>query len=353
VTDQSSSSSDARPLPPPEPSSPGQPGAGDENGLADAAAIPAPSRRRLLVMTTAVLAVLVVLGGGAFVYRTFIREDSGVAVCKDIRDGQVNPQPDADNAEMTQAEYRRIRAMFADSRHDDIRDHGTRLIDLVWQIQQLPKDDEMAALGFIGPLTTHVAGLQSACAEQGIVFNLFRDDATDSAAPSPDPRDEDAGRASAAPTEGSAASVEGRTVTFPDGIVLILDKVEQVPRNLGYEVPADHAILRVTWTFKNTTDQPVPLQPYTRYLTVLSGPNRVEGEAEAGYSNANPGEQLQEDQKATRVAPGGSVTMFESSTVPVADLGELAVRIQPVTATAEGISEPYTFADVQAILVKR
>jgi hypothetical protein len=45
--------------------------------------------------------------------------------------------------------------------------------------------------------------------------------------------------------------------------------------------------------------------------------------------------------------------MFESSTVPVADLGELAVQIQPVTASADGIREPYTFADAQTMLVKR
>jgi hypothetical protein len=224
--------------------------------------------------STTVLAAAIVLVGAAFVYRTFIREDSGVAACRDIRDGQVNPQPDVDNADMTQAEYRKIRAMLEDPRHDDIRDHGINLIDIVWQIQQLPEGDEMAVLGFIGPLTTHAAGLQSACADQEVVFNLFPDDATGSAVPSQDPRDEDAGRASAAPTEGSAASVEGRTVTVPDGIILVLDKVEQVPRRLGYEVPADKAIVRVTWTFKNTTNQPVALKPCTRYLTVVSGPNR-------------------------------------------------------------------------------
>ncbi|WP_203935000.1 hypothetical protein [Virgisporangium ochraceum] len=283
-------------------------------------------------------------------YYRFVREDPGVAACKAIRDGQVGPQDGTEGKEITETEYRAIRKQFADSRHDDIRDHGTKLVDVIWQIQQLPEGEEMGALAFLGPMATHVTGLQSACADQGVEFTLTPGE---DAGSSGDPSGEDATSASPVATEGSAASAEGRSVTFPDGITLTLDKVEQMPRRLASDLPADRAIVRVTWTFRNTSSEAVPLEPYSRYLTVLSGPNRVRGEAEAGYSTKNPDEQLQTSEEATRIAPGGSVTMFESSTVPAADLGDLTVQIEPVAANENGAWEPYTFTDAETMLVTR
>lgn len=76
---------------------------------------------------------------------------------------------------MTEAEYREARELFEDSRHEKIREHGTALMDLAWQISQMPEDQEMGALAFIGPMGTHISGLQTACADQGIIVNLSSD----------------------------------------------------------------------------------------------------------------------------------------------------------------------------------
>ncbi|MGW0150825.1 hypothetical protein ACWDVU_35185, partial [Streptomyces sp. NPDC003333] len=59
-----------------------------------------------------------------------------------------------------------------DSRHEKLREHGTALVDIVWQVSNLPEGEEMGALAFIGPMGTHVAGLQTACADQGVIVNL-------------------------------------------------------------------------------------------------------------------------------------------------------------------------------------
>ena len=83
---------------------------------------------------------------------------------------------------MTEAEYRELRGVFEDSRYNDIRDHGTKLMDVVWQMsqaidQQGGADAEDgaslgAALAYMQPLMTHMTGLQSACADQGVIVNL-------------------------------------------------------------------------------------------------------------------------------------------------------------------------------------
>ncbi|WP_229403568.1 hypothetical protein [Micromonospora okii] len=48
-------------------------------------------------------------------------------------------------------------------------------MDVVWQVSQLPKGQEMGALAFMGPMGTHMAGLQTACADQGVIVNLNKD----------------------------------------------------------------------------------------------------------------------------------------------------------------------------------
>ncbi|PWR11310.1 hypothetical protein DKT68_06045 [Micromonospora acroterricola] len=132
------------------------------------------SRKPLLFAVGAFVAVLALLAGGYAVYDGFIKEDSGVAACKAMRDGKEidGTAKDSGDDKLTEAEYREAREQFEDSRHDKIREHGTALIDIAWQVSSLPEEQEMGALAFMGPLTTHMSGLQTACADQGVIVNL-------------------------------------------------------------------------------------------------------------------------------------------------------------------------------------
>ncbi|MBO4208692.1 hypothetical protein [Micromonospora echinofusca] len=135
------------------------------------------NRKPLIVAGAGVLALLMAVTVAYAVYDGYLREDSGVAACKAMRDGRGINGNDGGNrdSKLTEAEYREARELFEDSRHADIREHGTALLDLVWQINQLDDDNEMSALAFIGPMGAHIAGLQTACANQGVIVNLRND----------------------------------------------------------------------------------------------------------------------------------------------------------------------------------
>ncbi|GGM58107.1 hypothetical protein GCM10011608_48830 [Micromonospora sonchi] len=155
---------DGQPLPPPPTSSAASGGAKD-------------NRVRLIAAGAAVLAVLVIGVVGYTVWDTFVREDSGVAACKAMSEGR---QPDGsddagEDAKLTEAQYREARKVFEDSRHEKIREHGTALMDIVWQVDQLDDEEALGALAFMGPLGTHMSGLQTACADQGVIVNLNKD----------------------------------------------------------------------------------------------------------------------------------------------------------------------------------
>jgi hypothetical protein len=117
--------------------------------------------------------------------RGVILKDSGVQACEAMRAGTSGIKTDGEKDEpMTEAQYKQLREVFADSRHNDIQNHGTKLIDVIWQMTQAmgpsSKDPSAAADGeafgaallYMQPLATHMTGLQSACADQGIIVNL-------------------------------------------------------------------------------------------------------------------------------------------------------------------------------------
>ncbi|MBL7260624.1 hypothetical protein [Paractinoplanes lichenicola] len=116
---------------------------------------------------------LLVLGGGVWTAydRGMLLADSGVDACEAMRGGSTTFRTDPAEAKtMTEAEYHRAREVFADSRHDDIRDHGTKVMDIAWRISQT--EDDKAALLYVQPLTTQVLGLESACADQGVFLPI-------------------------------------------------------------------------------------------------------------------------------------------------------------------------------------
>ena len=120
------------------------------------------------------VAVLVLLGGVWTAYdRGLIVEDSGVTACEAMRGGSTTFKTDPDDGKpLTEDEYRRARQVFAESRHDDIREHGTQVMDIVWRISQMKDDDQTGALLYAQPLATQVLGLESACADQGVFLPI-------------------------------------------------------------------------------------------------------------------------------------------------------------------------------------
>ncbi|MGC4808484.1 hypothetical protein [Micromonospora sp. DT233] len=139
---------------------------------------PQPNRKAIIISAAAIVGVLAVGTLGFVVWDGYLRKDSGVAACEAMRDGKSPDGRDKspENKLVTEAQYRQLRKVFEDSRHDKIREHGTGLVDIGWQIEQLPEGQSSAALAFIGPMGTHLAGLQTACADQGVIVNITDQD---------------------------------------------------------------------------------------------------------------------------------------------------------------------------------
>jgi hypothetical protein len=141
-------------------------------------AMPAPPERpdRTVRYLLVLIAVLALVAGGVAIWvgpDLYRASDSGVQACKAMRDGGKTFAGKAqDQTKMTQADYREMRGVFESSRYDDIRDHGTKLMDLAWQLSQLGEQPGMGALMYVQPLMTHTTGLQSACADQGVFVQM-------------------------------------------------------------------------------------------------------------------------------------------------------------------------------------
>lgn len=123
-----------------------------------------PSRLVLWIGLSLVLALVVIV---AILVLTFTGQDSGVAACQAIAGGKAaDGSATTAGATMTEAEYRRVRGVFEDSAYPEIRDNGTKVIDLAWQLQQSPD----SALLVASDLTRAYTGLAGACAEHGHVI---------------------------------------------------------------------------------------------------------------------------------------------------------------------------------------
>lgn len=130
---------------------------------------PQPRKRRGWTIALCVLIGIAAFALGAaakVVYRTYgpgAAPDSGVQACKQLRDTPINQKG---KQPLTEKRYRDLRDKFQGSHDAAIRDNGTKLVDLAWQIGQ----DESKALVYMGPLMTAVTGLQTACANQGVTL---------------------------------------------------------------------------------------------------------------------------------------------------------------------------------------
>jgi hypothetical protein len=140
-----------------------------------AAPQPAPPPQRSAHWAWAVLALVLVLAGGVgyWVWDTKIRADSGLAACQAVHDGgRIGGVTQSSSKTLTEDNYRKARQVFQDSRYGDIKASGTKLMDVVWQVSQLGPDPGMAALPYVGQLTSAVTDFQGACANHGVILNM-------------------------------------------------------------------------------------------------------------------------------------------------------------------------------------
>lgn len=98
-------------------------------------------------------------------------EDSGVSACKQMASNKNN----SNMGKLTQKEYMNARKIFLDSDYKDLRESGTKFVDLVWQTSELK---DMEALSFIQPLVSSYTELSGACASHGVVIPPLQTDSS-------------------------------------------------------------------------------------------------------------------------------------------------------------------------------
>ncbi|MFE0589149.1 hypothetical protein [Micromonospora echinospora] len=136
---------------------------------------PLAAYRVPLVAAGAVVALLLAGVVGTAIYQA-VKEDSGITACKAMAAGSEGKETLGDgDDELSEAEYRELREQFADSDHEKIREHGTALVDIVWEVSRMKGDEAAGALAYIGPMSTHMTGLKTACANEGIQIDLSGD----------------------------------------------------------------------------------------------------------------------------------------------------------------------------------
>jgi hypothetical protein len=110
---------------------------------------------------------------GFFAYRAWAppgapgkAPDSGIQACEDLRDGKAAT---SGSKTFTEQQYQEIRGKFAGSRDANLREQGTKLMDLVWQVSRLD-DVQTQAWPYMPQLIERTAGLRSACADHGVIL---------------------------------------------------------------------------------------------------------------------------------------------------------------------------------------
>lgn len=132
---------------------------------------PRRNRRAGLIIGLIVLAVAAV----AIIWTVALpkatdRIDSGIQACKSISEGKdphgkPTDSPDSTGASetFTPEQYKDLRDVFADSRHDDIKAAGTKFVDVAYQAEGAGD----GALAFLMPMMTSYTELSTACANHG------------------------------------------------------------------------------------------------------------------------------------------------------------------------------------------
>lgn len=149
------------------------------------------------------------------------------------------------------------------------------------------------------------------------------------------------------PTEGPATQP---AVWEPEKLTVTLDRVEKVPNKwAASDIPADHVLVRLTYTTRNQA--PIPLPSGNITLTLLHGPNRQEAQQPTAYSGV-PKAQLLQSEDPTRIAAGGSAEGIATFQVPAAELADLAAQVRVPNFDDGGTTNPriWTFTGLHKIL---
>lgn len=123
----------------------------------------------LVVLAVAGAVVTAALGPPSLVKRyTPIGKDTGVAACEALRDKTVVSHAQAGESQADG--WARARKLFADSRYGDLRDAGTKLVDLMAQYDGLSSDGNALGAGlFMGSQIIQAYGtLSGACSAHGV-----------------------------------------------------------------------------------------------------------------------------------------------------------------------------------------
>jgi hypothetical protein len=137
---------------------------------------PKRSRRGLiivvvgLVLAAVVGGVLTVVVGPPSLVKQYtpIGKDSGVAACEALRDKTIVSHAQAGESQADG--WARARKLFADSRYGDLRDSGTKLVDLMAQYDGLSSDGNSLGAGlFMGSQIIQAYGtLSGSCSAHGV-----------------------------------------------------------------------------------------------------------------------------------------------------------------------------------------
>lgn len=132
-----------------------------------------PAKRPWWPWAVLSLAVVFLASGVWYAYEYRIKKDSGIAACEAFRDkSKVDGASTDTNSTLTEAQYRQLRKVFEDSRYDDIKAAGTKMMDVLWQVSQLGKNPGIEALPYLGQMMSAITDVQGACANHGIVIKF-------------------------------------------------------------------------------------------------------------------------------------------------------------------------------------
>lgn len=150
---------------------------------------PPPAKRPWWPWAVLAVAVVFLASGVWYAYEYRIKKDSGIAACEAFRDkSKVDGASTDTNGTLTEAQYRQLRKVFEDSRYDDIKAAGTKMMDVLWQVSQLGKNPGLEALPYVGQMMSSITDVQGACANHGIVIKFDFAGAAASASPTVRPK---------------------------------------------------------------------------------------------------------------------------------------------------------------------
>jgi hypothetical protein len=144
--------------------------------------VPQRRRSKAVPIVLVAIAAVVILGGGAVLTAAFhvgpaasLLSDSGVDSCRELAAQKAanNPNDTSGPVKANEADYRKARAKFTNSRYADLRTAGAHFLDLAWQVSQSignGPDVGFGALMYVGPLVSAYSDLAGACANHGVVL---------------------------------------------------------------------------------------------------------------------------------------------------------------------------------------